>query len=291
MNILGHEKTLKHLLQLAASNKLPHALLFCGPEGIGKSLVALHFVQKMFCAGSEPCQKCPTCLRVQEKNHPDLLWIEPEKEVIKIEKVRQMKQWLSLKPLEACRKIIILRDAHALPPAAANALLKILEEPPSDVLIILITAFPNALLKTILSRAQKIYFQPLSPNQTAQVLALKNHVPNSELLRTHALSPGQWLSLKSEALELIEKQILPALNSKPRQLLQLLNVAQEISGDAETEKSVLTLLLWEWRKRILQNPCAENLEKFQCIGLSLKRLDRYANALLTFENLFLKLCL
>lgn len=291
MNIIGHEKTFAHLAQLSESNKLPHALLFCGPEGIGKSLLALRFVQNCFC----PCLKseasCSVCTRVENKTHPDLYWIEPEKEVIKIEMIRQMKQWLSLKPLEAPRKIVVMRDAHTLHPAAANALLKTLEEPPQEVLIILITAFPNALLKTILSRAQKILFQPLTVKQTAQVLASKNYIPSTELLETHSLSPGQWLALKPEALDYMQKQILPALNAKPKQLLQLLNVAQEISGDTENEKSVLTLLLWEWRKRILQDPSSENLEKFRLISLSLKRLDRYANATLTFENLFLKLCL
>src|SRR5262245_6953440 len=134
MNFVGHQKNWEHLRRLVDQDQLPHALLFAGPSGIGKKRAALHLIQMLFCPETNrPCENCSSCRRIESysrsalQGHPDLVWIEPEKGLIKIETIRTLKSALALKPFEAPLKVAILTDAHALNPAASNALLKTLE--------------------------------------------------------------------------------------------------------------------------------------------------------------------
>jgi DNA polymerase-3 subunit delta' len=305
MHILGHTKTLSHLKQLVQSSQLPHALLFTGPTGIGKKLVAHHFVQTLFCEKqttspphpspltphSSPCENCKNCLRVANRQHPDLFWIEPEKDLIKIDTIRNLKNSLALKPYEAPLKIAIIVDAHCLNIAASNALLKTLEEPPPDTVLILISSTPHQLLKTILSRCQKIYFSPLSAEETREVVRQKGGKIDPTLILQSGGQPGLALSFSEEACEIVKDKILPVFDAQPKDLLTLFSVAEEIAPEEELHKPILNLLLIRWKEKILANPLAGEVKKFDAIEQALRRLDHYANPLLTFENLFLNLCL
>ncbi len=169
-------------LRAALSNqKVHHAWLFCGPEGVGKELAANGFAQALVCR-EKPwvgCGTCAACRRVTKQNHPDVTWVMPEAEQvdrgiagrsdfthtpsrdIRIDQVRALQERLAFRALEAPHKVAILVNAHAMNAPAQNALLKTLEEPPRDTVLILISAAPDKLLPTIRSRCAKAPFGPL----------------------------------------------------------------------------------------------------------------------------------
>lgn len=148
---------------LLESGKIPHALLFAGPKGAGKKHAALQFASSL--------------LQSQKKvdHHPDVHHFVPEGKtgMHPITSIRKLIHDAYLAPFEAAWKIFILQDAEKMLPTSSNALLKILEEPPSQTLILLLTEYPDRLLPTILSRCQMVTFIPGNEkNIDAQMLAL-----------------------------------------------------------------------------------------------------------------------
>ena len=159
------------LHQALARGRLPHGLLFAGPEGVGKRAVAVRLAQALLCArgGAEACGTCAPCGKVDRGTHPDLHFLTPQGTVIKIGEdydeantVRHLIRLAAYKSFEGRAKVFIIEDAHQLNLPSANALLKTLEEPPSDAYLILLTSQPQALLPTIRSRTQRVAFRALS---------------------------------------------------------------------------------------------------------------------------------
>jgi len=177
--IKGQDKTIEFLKDYIRNNRLASSYLFTGPEGIGKNLVARTFAKALNCENNnlDPCNECASCLKMDKLSHPDLHLIgvssaieEDQSEAIKIEDIRQLQREINLKPYEAKTKIFIIDNAHQLTREAANALLKVLEEPPSRSVIILVTAKPALLFKTIISRCQILKFSPLPRIELKQIL-------------------------------------------------------------------------------------------------------------------------
>jgi len=172
--IKGQQKAIAILRHALSSDRLAHAYLFIGPEGVGKRLTALTLAKAMNCQSPpEPgdcCEKCPSCIKVNSSNHADIIVVEPEGEFIKIDQVREMQKRLRFRPMEGGRRACIIDPADQMKAEASNALLKILEEPPRDTYLFLMTARPHQLLSTILSRCQWIKFKPLSPPEIARIL-------------------------------------------------------------------------------------------------------------------------
>jgi len=172
--IIGQAKAVAVLRNALRNGRLAHAYLFIGPEGVGKRLTALTLFKAMNCQSppgpGDCCEKCPSCIKVNSSNHADLIVLEPEGESIKIDQIRDMQKRLRFRPMEGGRRACILNSADCLNDAASNALLKILEEPPQETHLFLITSRPHKLLPTILSRCQWVKFRPLSPGQIAQIL-------------------------------------------------------------------------------------------------------------------------
>ena len=164
--IYGHEQQIQLLEKSLKHNRFPHTYLFSGMAGIGKKKVATALAQRIYCTGDflsfTPCQKCPSCLKVVRGNHPDLLFLEPEGQFIRIKAIRDIQEQMQYKPMEAEKRIIIIDDADKMNITSANALLKTLEEPAPNNLMILITSNPSTLLRTILSRCQQLRFAPLN---------------------------------------------------------------------------------------------------------------------------------
>ena len=146
------------------SNKVSGGYIFSGPEGIGKKMVAKIIAQKLNCTAdlNKPCGSCSSCLRIQKLQHPDVHIIENDESQIKIEDIRDIKREASFRPYEGVMKVFIIDNAHKLNSEAANALLKILEEPPKDSVIILITHKVQTIFKTVLSRCKQIRFASLA---------------------------------------------------------------------------------------------------------------------------------
>jgi DNA polymerase III subunit delta' len=203
-NILGHKKALLHLKNLKQTNRIPPGLLFYGPKGIGKCLVAKEFAKSLVCQNDNlengACDNCPSCQQADKGIHLDitladfdyqaqLLDDNPEKQQhIKIETVRELCSKSQQKSMSSFWKVFIIDSAETMLPAAANAMLKLLEEPPPQTLWILVSTRKDSLLSTIVSRTQAIEFSPLSAENVREIL-IKNDI---------ALAKAQELSLVSE---------------------------------------------------------------------------------------------
>jgi len=174
--VLGHEKPLGIINAYLEKSSFSGAYIFSGPEGVGKKMTAKIIAQKLNCTAQEnaPCGECSSCLKIQKEQHPDLHIIHNGEAQIKIDDIRGILREASFRPYEGILKVFIINDAHKLNPEAANSLLKILEEPPPDALIILITHQLRNIISTVLSRCKVIKFPPMARAVLENVL-IKNY--------------------------------------------------------------------------------------------------------------------
>ncbi len=153
----------RRLSERMQSGKMPHGVLLTGAQGIGKRHFALCLLQLALCTRPTPegcCGDCKSCQLLKADTHPDLLLIEPEEagKAIRIDQVREISQFLSQTAQQGGRKAILIHPADAMNVQAANALLKSLEEPGGEVLMVLVSSTPSRLLATVRSRCQQIPF-------------------------------------------------------------------------------------------------------------------------------------
>ena len=159
-NIIGNEKNKKLLEDIITKNKIANAYMFIGQESIGKFLFAKEFAKAILCLNeNKPCNKCKSCLELENSNNPDLTIIEPDGNNVKIEQIRELNKKVVEKPIVSTKKVYIINDGQNITKEAQNALLKTLEEPPSYVIFILATTEPHKIPATILSRCQRFDFK------------------------------------------------------------------------------------------------------------------------------------
>lgn len=192
-SIVGHQRILTLLSRSIARGTLPPALLLTGPGGIGKKRAALSIAEAMNCLAPQTgdfdidaCGACAACRRISRGVHPDVIVLEPgDMGSIKIEQVREVIDRAAYRPFEGRRRAVIIDHADALVPAAQNALLKTLEEPPSASCFTLVSSSPDALLPTVRSRCSRLRFAPMSPVEVAGVL-MREHDYSEEDARAAA---------------------------------------------------------------------------------------------------------
>ncbi|MBQ2134413.1 MAG: DNA polymerase III subunit, partial [Phascolarctobacterium sp.] len=209
-SVLGHEQNKEFLQNFLQREARPHALLFCGAEGLGKKKLALEFAKTFLCLNGKGDDGCDACrlLNFADGNvsHPDFILVErlPEKRDLSIEQMRDLAKQAAFAPVLSKNKICIVEDADRLTEAAANSFLKLLEEPPAGWLIILLASSEDKLLTTILSRVVKLRFNPLAVADVKKLL-LARGVAESEsevLARISEGSVGTALNLNEQnALE------------------------------------------------------------------------------------------
>ena len=171
-DILGHQRPLKIIDTYIQGGAFSGGFIFSGPEGIGKRMVAKIIAQKLNCTSNtnKPCGNCDSCKKIEKLAHPDLHIIENDQAQIKMEDIRAILREANFRPYEGAMKVFIIDNAHKLNTESANSLLKTLEEPPKDSLIILVTHKPQSIIKTILSRCRIIRFTPLVRSELENVL-------------------------------------------------------------------------------------------------------------------------
>lgn len=174
-SIKGHDKEIAFLKSSIENGRVAHAYIFHGPSGIGKRTTALQFAKALNCLTNTErlaCDECIPCRKIASGNHPDIfiLGAEDAGGSIKIDDIRSVIKNIALKPYEARKKVYIIDGADTMTEEASHALLKTLEEPISDSVIILVTARLNVLLPTILSRSQTVKFSALTADSAGQVL-------------------------------------------------------------------------------------------------------------------------
>ncbi len=213
--VQGQTHAIEVIRRALANGRLHHAYLFAGPSGVGKGLAAWALTQALFCESPAPngdgCGRCNTCLRVADRQHPDLHVLERKEKSdgslerqIRIDQVRTLQKSLSFKSFEGARRVVIILEPETMNPSTANALLKTLEEPGKDTHFILVCASPHRLLPTIISRCQRIRFAPLADELVADRLRHGLEMPMEQAQLIARLSEGSI----GQAMELAESDIL-----------------------------------------------------------------------------------
>ncbi len=164
--IIGHDRIVRQLQSAGESGRVAHAYLFAGPRGVGKTKTAHAFAASLLCksGGSQACGHCVSCKKFVDGNHPDLSELEPDdknKSIIKVKAMKDFIQAVHFHPFESDWKVFVIHEADKMNKESANTLLKTLEEPTKNTVMLLVTSKPQQLLPTIMSRCQKIVFGPL----------------------------------------------------------------------------------------------------------------------------------
>ena len=214
--IQGQQTAIEHLQAMSASKHVPSALLFLGPHHVGKRSTALALTQALNCPQGPrtACGICPSCRKVTEGTHPDLIVVKPDGQFVRIDQIREIAQRLSLMPYEAKKRVVILTRAEAMNPQSANAFLKTLEEPPADTLLVLCAPSEGQLPDTIVSRCLPVRFQPLPFPIVETLLAAQAELSAEELsfcarfaqgcIRPElATKAGPWMILRDEVIQTI----------------------------------------------------------------------------------------
>lgn len=256
--LVGQPQAVELMQSALQRDRIAPGYLFAGPAGVGRSLAALDFAERLLAHTPQEPFSPGRQQRITQRNHPDFLWIEPtylhqgkrlsaaeaaEQGVkrrsppqIRLEQIREIATFLSRPPLEAPRAVVVLDDAHTMAEAAANALLKTLEEPGRATLI-LIAPSVESLLPTLVSRCQRIPFRRLSADDLAQVLTRLGHheiLQHPEILALAQGSPGeaiaQWQQLQS-----IPPDLLQTALQVPTTLRAALELARSIDQNLDLE--------------------------------------------------------
>ena len=202
--VIGQEMVVKALCRARQQGKINHAYLFSGPPGSGKKTLSLLFAQSLNCTGTAepPCGKCLACRKIADGHHPDLHLVKPRGASLKIEQLREIKAQLYYFPHEGRKKICLLQDTELLTLPAANSLLKVLEEPPGELVFILLSARPWSLPGTVLSRCIHFHLKPLAPEKMGLLLQRERPaLPPGEKELIIALArgnPGKGLKMAAQ---------------------------------------------------------------------------------------------
>ena len=218
--IAGHDHLKELIARAAVRGTLPPSLIFAGPSGVGKSMMALALAQFVNCLSplgeNDACGECASCRRIVRGVHADVLRIEPgETGSIKIDQIRDAIERSAYRPFEGRRRVVIIDRAEQMIVNAQDAILKTLEEPPNASTFILITDTPDTLLPTIRSRCQRLRFGRLSPADVAEVLIAKHEYAEADAHAAASLSDGSvgqaleggsedFLEARTAAMHLLE---------------------------------------------------------------------------------------
>ncbi|OEU52110.1 MAG: DNA polymerase III subunit delta' [Desulfuromonadales bacterium C00003096] len=254
-SIIGHDRQKDLLRRALSSGRLPHAYLFEGPAGIGKRLMALALARAIFCQQGNGCGDCAACRKVDHHNHPDLHFVEADGNSIKIEQIRTMQKELSYRPLEAPKKICVIDNAEKLNLAAGNALLKTLEEPTANTLIILLTDRPDALLITVRSRCQRLPFARIERKLLMDVLCEQLAIDDTEAHILTSLANGSFKKALGKDRDLYiegRRELLKTLTGlSPGSVLPLFSFAEKLVQDKEMLPEILEIFQAFYRDLLL----------------------------------------
>lgn len=283
--LTGNATAKAQLKRLIVGRRVPNALLFAGPEGVGKKLFAVELARAFVCGDpvdSEGCGKCSACLRAGEivipnaekgeeydrvffGQHADVGMVVPFKRNLRVGSIRSLEREANFRPYEAAVRFFIINDADKMNDSAANALLKTLEEPPATTHIVLIASRPDSLLQTIRSRSQMIRFSPVLANEIEALLTQKHsfstddarlaaRVSGGSIGRAVAVDLEQFRSARERLLIIVANAARGRGRAEMLQIAEGLNDAKS-KDDFEENLAILETLIHDvWRVASGGNP-------------------------------------
>jgi len=268
--ILGHQRQVQVIQRSLDRDRLHHAYLFIGPEGVGKKKVALSLAAAVHCSGmrGDSCGRCNDCRQVIEGNHPDVRLVEPEagKREITIQQIRNLQRMLGFRSFSGKKKVAIIDSARLMNYHAQNSLLKTLEDPPGDALLILLDHSTGGLLTTVVSRCLRLYFPQLSVEQVARILTLERGMGEEEATLLAAVTGGSLgEALSANGKELISRRrdwLQRYLSLSRRDFRAAMALAEDLGRDRE-KATAFVRWMKDWYRDILflQMGCTGELIK------------------------------
>lgn len=296
---IGNSRVVDRIRTKLREGRFPHALIFSGPEGVGKRTFALMLAKALNCRQSDSadfCDSCSQCRKVDAGTHPDVVSIglEDEASEIKIAQIRDVLHVLELRPLEGVNKVFIVDPADAMNASAANALLKGLEEPPENSYFILLSSNPHSLMVTVRSRSQSYAFTPLTLDELrrfgGEELALRWSRGSIGTLKT--LDLAALKERRRQALRFLETAI-GAREEEFRELIAASGNLARAKNDFDSNIGMLAVLLEDvlylqegLQNRIVNMDIVQDLKSLaaalstqQCIrvGEFLRTIEVHAN--------------
>lgn len=315
--LYGHEKPISILKSAMARDRVAHAYLFYGMEGIGKRTLASVFAFALNCGGNDPpCGECASCRKAEHRNHPNIITIRAEGQFIKIGAIKELQLRMAFRPAEG-KRVFIIEEADRMNAAAANALLKTLEEPSPENVLLLTTARSHALPMTILSRCQHLRFTPLPREEVARFLREKEGLDAAAadlLAASSGGSIGQAVEMNREDYLTLRNGILELLaQDNPDDLLRRLASAGRFGTERGEILERLRILRGGYRdglvlretgerERLIFRDRAEVIEaiagrlsgrdllhNIQAVEAAMSAIAQNANKSLTLEAMLIKL--
>jgi DNA polymerase-3 subunit delta' len=339
--LINQKQPIKLLTTLLRNGTLPHALLFTGTEGVGKVAAAVALAMACNCqrelpefktearSGQDPvnssgeinlttmaaCGVCKSCRKIAAGKHPDIIHVQPIGPFIRIDQIRALLQTLAMKPYEAATRLAIISEAQALNASASNALLKILEEPPSRSILVLTATRKSDLLPTIVSRCQNVGFNPIPKQkiaawlkdqygleqQPAEIIAA---MANGSFTRARTMLNNNWLQLRKWLIAEMDRLSLQPIH-------HLFALAERLSREKETFAQSLEIIQVWFRDLIInqydaakiinrdvaekiksasrKNDLPDLLSKVDIVQKTQTRLAANTNLRLTMEGLLIQL--
>ena len=306
--IIAQDKAKKILSEQIKNNKIPHAYIFMGEEGTGKMLTAIEFAKILNCTINDyantdagPCNHCLSCEHIDKGSFPDLHIINFEKQdeiaekesekgktKLGIKLIRYMQEKVYIKATDGKWKFFIIEPAEKMTIEAFNCLLKTLEEPPDNTIIILIAKHKETIPVTILSRSQTVFFQPLHSEEISKYLQDKHFLSQDNANKIAEMSDGSIE--KAEQLMLNTQNeystLWSELTNKKLALADILIKSKSVAKDRDSAIEAVSIISENATKFFRQNPrkFANIIEK---LSESKRFLEQNANPTNVLDNLFI----
>ncbi|MFQ5675294.1 MAG: DNA polymerase III subunit delta' [bacterium] len=317
-NIIGQHRVRGFFEKALQNGRISHAYLFVGERGVGKEAVAIELAKALLCekAGSCSPQPCPDCSRVAKLSHPDLHFVFPAPAKIKadeqaeivesvvinpylrterwanptisIDRIREIRRKSAYKSFEGRGRVVIIVDAERMSEEGANSILKILEEPPEKMYLLMTSSRPNLLLPTIASRCQVIKFEPLKEEEIEKALLDTQEIGAETARLTARLASGSYrraIELLSEDLQEMQARSLEFFRKSVQdEFVQILYVEEILNAaqrDLKKVKDLLSFLQIWFRDAMLVRETDGQQEEYLIYA---KDFDVLRNFLRKFPN-------
>ncbi len=292
-DIIAQNKAKAIISEQIKNNKIPHAYIFMGEDGIGKNTTALEFAKILNCTINDytktdigACNHCIACEQINKRSYPDLHIINFEKQAeileedldkqktLKIDIIRYMQKKVYMKSAEGRWKVFILEPAEKMTTAAANCLLKTLEEPPENTIIILVAKHKETIPITIASRSQTVFFQPLPSNEIASYLQQQHSLSSENAVKIANMSDG---SIEKAEMLMLNTQneyssLWTELTGRKLAAADILSKSKQISKDRKSVMEAIDIMTESAVKNFRREP-----DKYTDIIEKLLESKKYLN--------------